>query len=55
MDEKERKKRRQIIIEGLRNGTTKTKACAEARIERMTFYRWTTASKKALKRLLKRL
>jgi len=45
MDEKERKRRRQIILESLRNGATKTKACAEANIERMTLYRWMKIAK----------
>jgi hypothetical protein len=45
MDEKERRKRRRIIIQNLKNGATKTKACAEANIERMTLYRWMALSK----------
>jgi len=45
MKEKERKKRRQIIVESLRNGATKTKACAEANITRDTFYRWIKIAK----------
>jgi hypothetical protein len=45
MDEKERRRRRRIIIQNLKNGATKTKACAEANIERKTLYRWMALSK----------
>lgn len=45
MDEKERKKTKRIVIESLRNGATKTKACAEANISRDTFYRWLNIGK----------
>lgn len=51
MDEKVRRKIKRIIIESLRNGATKTKACAEANIERMTFYRWMTISKSFRRRI----
>ncbi|MBA7539723.1 hypothetical protein ES705_32004 [subsurface metagenome] len=45
MDDKERRKIKRIIIESLRNGATKTKACAEANINRDTFYRWMKIAK----------
>jgi len=45
MDEKERRKKRRIILENLKNGATKTKACAEADIDRRTLYRWMALSK----------
>jgi len=51
MTEKERREKKRVIIESLKNGSTRTAACQKAKMERITFYRWLNASKKFRKRV----
>ena len=51
MTEKERREKRRVIIESLENGSTRTAAAKQARIERKTFYNWMATSKKFARRI----
>jgi len=51
MTEKERTEKRKVIIENLENGSTRTAAAKQARIDRKTFYHWAAASKKFARRI----
>ena len=51
MTEKERRAKQRIIIESLKNGSTRAAACKAAGINRATFYNWFNASRKFRKRV----